>query len=186
VSTACLHRRLDPQIAADFVRVSRNVRRSIVPEQDVPEIERKFTVVEVPERVLRTPGSAIRQGYLSVEPLEARIRVRDETHELTLKSVGGLRRAEVNVPLTAAQFHELWPLVERVIEKTRRAIELDGHLVEVDVYSGKLEGLVVAEVEFSSEGEAASFAPPAWFGREVTDDRRYRNSALALADGPPM
>jgi adenylate cyclase len=151
----------------------------------MPEIERKFAVVEVPEDVLQTPGSAIRQGYLTIEPVETRIRSRDETHELTLKSVGGLRRAEVNLPLTAAEFDELWPLVERVIEKTRRAIEVDGNLVEVDVYSGRLEGLVVAEVEFSSEGEAAGFAPPEWFGLDVTNDMRYRNSALALADVPP-
>jgi CYTH domain-containing protein len=152
----------------------------------VPEIERKFAVVEVPEEVLQTPGSAIRQGYLSIEPVETRLRSRDETHELTLKSVGGLRRAEVNLPLTAAQFDELWPLVERVIEKTRRVLQLDGYAVEVDVYTGKLDGLVVAEVEFSSEAEAAGFSPPAWFGPEVTDDRRYRNAALALADAPPQ
>jgi adenylate cyclase len=151
----------------------------------VPEIERKFAVEEVPAGVLHTPGSAIRQGYLSVEPVETRIRSRDGTHELTLKSVGGLHRAEVNLPLTAAQFDELWPHVDRVIEKTRRIIELDGHVVEIDVYIGKLEGLVVAEVEFSSEVEAAGFTPPPWFGREVTDDMRYRNSALALADALP-
>lgn len=151
----------------------------------MPEIERKFAVVEAPAEVLQTPASTIRQGYLSVEPVETRIRSRDGVHELTLKSVGGLRRAEVNLPLSARQFDELWPLVERVVEKTRRAVELDGHVVEVDVYTGKLEGLVVAEVEFSSEGEAAGFQPPAWFGREVTDDLRYRNSALALADVPP-
>lgn len=152
----------------------------------MPEIERKFTVDEVPKEVLQTPGSAIRQGYLSIEPVETRIRSRDGTHELTLKSLGGLRRAEVNLPLTPGQFDELWPLVERFIEKTRRAVEIDGHVVEVDVYTGKLEGLIVAEVEFASELEAEGFAPPPWFGREVTDDRRYRNAALALADAPPQ
>jgi adenylate cyclase len=151
----------------------------------MPEIERKFAVEELPEEVRQSAGSTIRQGYLSIEPVETRIRSRDGTHELTLKSVGGLRRTEVNLPLTAAQFDELWPLVERVIEKTRRVIDLDGYDVEVDVYTGKLEGLVVAEVEFSSEQDAANFTSPPWFGREVTDDGRYRNAALAIADALP-
>jgi len=152
----------------------------------VPEIERKFAIDEVPEGLLEGRGSAIRQGYLSVEPVEVRIRSHDgDSHELTVKSLGGLSRTEVNVPLTVDQFEELWPLVERVVEKIRHDLELDGHTVEVDVYGGKLEGLVVAEVEFTTEREAVDFAPPPWFGTEVTDDRRYRNAALAAADGPP-
>jgi adenylate cyclase len=151
----------------------------------MPEIERKFIVATVPDGLLQR-GSTIRQGYLSIEPVEVRIRSSDgETHELTLKSVGGLRRAEVNVPLTREQFDELWPLVHGVIEKARHDIELDGRVVEVDVYEGRLDGLVVAEVEFPSEREAASFVPPPWFAREVTEDSRYRNSALALSEKPP-
>jgi adenylate cyclase len=152
----------------------------------VPEIERKFTIDEVPDGLLEGRGSAIRQGYLSIEPVEVRIRSYDgDSHELTVKSLGGLSRTEVNVPLTADQFEELWQLVERVVEKIRHDLELGGHTVEVDVYGGKLEGLVVAEVEFSTEREAVDFARPPWFGTEVTDDKRYRNAALAAADGPP-
>lgn len=96
-----------------------------------------------------------------------------------------MRRAEVNVPLSAEQFNELWPLVDGIIEKTRHDLEVGGHLIEVDVYGGKLDGLVVAEVEFPSEREAASFVPPSWFAREVTDDGQYRNAALARADERP-
>jgi adenylate cyclase len=150
----------------------------------VPEIERKFTVETVPQQLLG-PGSPIRQGYLTVEPVEVRIRARDGTHELTAKSLGGLRRIEVNVPLTAGQFGELWSLVTASVEKTRHLVETGGVVVEVDVYAGKLEGLVVAEVEFPTEQEARDFDPPAWFGREVTEDRRFRNAALARANTRP-
>lgn len=150
------------------------------------EIERKFTIDQLPEGLPADRGSAIRQGYLSIEPVEVRIRTRDgDSHELTVKSLGGLNRTEVNVPITADQFEELWPLAERVVEKTRHVVELDGQTVEVDIYRGKLAGLVVSEVEFSTESEAGAFAPPPWFGTEVTDDRRYRNAALAAADAPP-
>jgi adenylate cyclase len=152
----------------------------------MPEIERKFVVREVPPELREAPPDQIRQGYLSLEPVEVRIRSRaGRPHELTLKSSGGLRRAEVNVELTPEQFDELWPFVQRSIEKERTVLELDEGTVEVDRYSGKLAGLVVAEVEFDSEVEAEAFTPPGWFGREVTADARYRNAALALAEAPP-
>jgi adenylate cyclase len=150
----------------------------------VPEIERKFVVELAPEQLLGA-GSAIRQGYLSVEPVEVRVRVQGDAHELTVKSLGGLSREEVTVPLTAGQFEELWPLVGATVEKRRHLVDLDGAVVEVDVYGGKLAGLVVAEVEFPSEGAAASFVAPAWLGREVTEDRRFRNAELAQAEAPP-
>jgi adenylate cyclase len=39
---------------------------------------------------------------------------------------------------------------------------------------------VLVEVEFDSDEAMAGFDPPAWFGIEVTDDRRYTNAGLAL------
>ena len=59
-----------------------------------------------------------------------------------------------------------------------------GLVIELDVYTGDLEGLVVAEVEFDSEEAAEAFAPPEWFGEDVTDDVRYKNQRLAR-DGAP-
>ena len=56
----------------------------------------------------------------------------------------------------------------------------NGHQVELDVYRGLLEGLVVAEVEFESAEENRRFSPPTWFGDEVTNDKHYKNSSLAL------
>jgi CYTH domain-containing protein len=151
----------------------------------MPEIERKFVVREPPGE-LGGRAEHIRQGYLGVEPVEVRIRSRaGRAHELTVKSIGGLSRTEVNVELTPEQFEELWPLVQRSIEKERTAFALGERTVELDVYGGRLAGLVVAEVEFGSEAEAQAFTPPVWFGREITTDGRYRNAALAAAEAPP-
>ena len=58
-------------------------------------------------------------------------------------------------------------------------------IAEVDVYEGRLSGLRVAEVEFPSEEASHRFAPPAWFGEEVTGDARYANQSLARASAPP-
>jgi len=57
-------------------------------------------------------------------------------------------------------------------------------VIELDVFGGSLDGLIMAEVEFRSAEELAAFEPPDWFGRDVTDDNRYTNAALALSGLP--
>ena len=55
--------------------------------------------------------------------------------------------------------------------------------IEFDVFEGKFEGLMLAEVEFETEEEANAFVPPEWFGRDVTYSGEFQNSRLAgLAD----
>ena len=65
----------------------------------------------------------------------------------------------------------------RIVEKVRYPVRHEGTLWLIDVYAGAAEGLVVAEVELGQEDQA--FARPAWLGREISRDPRYRNSALA-------
>jgi adenylate cyclase len=150
------------------------------------EIERKFLVGDLPAEVRAQAATRIRQAYLSIEPAEVRVRSRDDrAYELTVKSTGGLERTEVTLPLTPEQFEELWALGAASIEKHRSIYRVESWTAEVDVYDGKLAGLVVVEVEFPTAADAAGFEPPSWFGAEVTDDRRYRNSALAQAHTPP-
>jgi CYTH domain-containing protein len=104
---------------------------------------------------------------------------------LTIKSGGGRVRAEEELAIETDRFERLWPLTEgRRIEKTRYEIAADGATIELDVYAGALDGLVVAEVEFDGEDAADAFEPPDWFGAEVTDDARYKNQRLAC-DGAP-
>ena len=50
------------------------------------------------------------------------------------------------------------------------------HIFEVDVFQGENQGLIVAEVELSTEDE--SFDKPAWIGEEVTGNVKYYNSML--------
>ena len=152
------------------------------------EIERKFVVAELPADLDRWPSSAIEQGYVAIadDGTEVRVRRRAGRAVLTVKSGGGRTRVEEELEIEPERFERLWPLTEgRRIEKTR--YEIDGGAgvtIELDVYAGALDGLVVAEVEFESEGAADAFEPPAWLGREVTDDPRYKNQRLAL-DGVP-
>jgi adenylate cyclase len=150
----------------------------------MPEIERKFRVHDLPLPLEH--GVRVRQAYLAVDgAIEVRVRDRGGTYVLGVKGGQGLERTEVEVEIEAATFDELWSLATaRRIDKTRYRLPTGGHTAELDVYTGSLEGLVVAEVEFTNREEAEAFTPPPWFGDELTGDPRWSNAALAT-DGPP-
>ncbi len=152
------------------------------------EIERKFIVARLPDPLDGHPAKKIDQGYLVIgaDGSEVRVRRAATQHWLTVKRGAGLVRSETEVELSAEQFELLWPATEGArIEKTRYRLPAgDGLVIELDVYAGSLSGLQVAEVEFDDQGAARRFRPPAWFGREVTDDDRFKNRRLAV-DGLP-
>lgn len=152
------------------------------------EIERKFLVPEPPPELERWPATRIEQGYLAIggDGTEVRVRRRDGDAVLTIKGGGGRSRTEEEFGIDADRFARLWPLTEgRRLEKTRYVIAGgEGLEIELDLYSGALAGLSVAEVEFATEEAADVFEPPIWFGREVTDDARFKNQRLA-SDGAP-
>ena len=150
---------------------------------DNREIERKFLVHTIPDNLVRYPNNRIVQGYLAVadDGTEVRLRRRAEEFYLTQKSGGTLSREEWQTELSQRQFEALWPATNgRRVEKVRYEINHGDFKIELDVYGDKLVGLATAEVEFASENECERFTPPAWIGREVTDDSRYKNKNLAL------
>jgi adenylate cyclase len=153
------------------------------------EIERKWLVERVPDEVLATPSELIEQGYLTIgsDGAETRVRRRGERCFLTVKSGSGLSRAEHEVELTREQFEALWPATTgaRLVKRRHVLAAQDERVIELDVYEGRLSGLIVAEVEFDDAAGAGSFLARPWFGREVTDDAAYRNQRLARLDEPP-
>jgi CYTH domain-containing protein len=150
------------------------------------EIERKFLLDELPPSLAFARRKAILQGYLAVDgDTEVRVRRTADGATLTIKHGSGEVRVEEELGLDARRADALWELTNgRRLQKTRRELRVDGMLVEVDEYSGALDGLIVAEVEFDDEEAARAFMPPAWFGREVTGEAAYANRTLAV-DGLP-
>ncbi len=145
------------------------------------EIERKFTVKELPDL---SPFSylKIEQAYLNTDPV-VRIRRQDDMHYLTYKGEGMLSREEYNLPLNEKSFYHLLEKADGiVIKKTRYLIPFQNVTIELDIFEDKLTPLVIAEVEFQSEEEAFAFSPPEWFDEDVTMNPRYHNSNLSKLD----
>ncbi len=149
------------------------------------EVERKFLVPEAPD-LDGAEADEIEQGYLAIGAEgEVRVRRKGEKLVLTAKRGSGLSRQEGEIELDRERFDILWPLTEgRRLHKRRHVVSYGELEIEVDVYEGDLEGLMVAEIEFGSEEEARGFEPPDWLGEDVTGDRRYLNETLA-AEGAP-
>ena len=144
------------------------------------EIERKFLVPCLPEGYDAHPFHQIEQAYLCTDPV-VRIRQEDEDFCLTYKGKGLLSREEYNLPLTSEAYQHLKAKIDgRLIQKTRYMLPLDNGLtIELDLFHGDLEPLILAEVEFPDEETAVSFQAPSWFGEDVTFSSRYHNSILS-------
>ena len=149
------------------------------------EVERKFLVTAPPD-LGGADADEIEQGYLAIgSDGEVRVRRKGDRLLLTAKRGSGLSREEAEVELDRASFDKLWALTEgRRLRKRRHVVPHGGLKIEIDVYGGDLEGLMVAEIEFPSEEEAKAFEPPGWLGEEVTGDHRYLNETLATSGVP--
>lgn len=147
------------------------------------EIERKFLVLDDSYLQLATSHVDIRQGYISRDPdRTVRIRQKGEHAYLTFKSrpdEKGWSRFEYEHEVERKDAEQLFQLcLPGMIDKTRYIVPLEGNLVvEVDVFHGDHEGLVIAEVEL--ENMQQTFLKPAFLGMEVTGDERYYNAYLS-------
>lgn len=143
------------------------------------EIERKFLVDPGLLPALENPY-VIRQGYIPTQgTATVRIRISNEKAFLTLKGrATGLTRSEFEYPVP---LHDAEKMLQELcayplIEKKRYIIPYGGHIWELDIFEGKNEGLIVAEIELDNENEV--FERPPWITKEVSFDPRYRNANL--------
>lgn len=162
------------------------------------EIEHKYTVKTDDwrqENIISCHD--IEQFYISVEK-ECTVRVRRvydvflnrTQYVMTIKSSTGnmLIRRETEVLITIQQYNELSAMSKWYpIKKIRYSLFCDDHptylptgdnaLWEIDVFTGSLYGLVVAEIEVPAAD--IQIVLPDWIDTEVTYDYEYTNSYLA-------
>jgi adenylate cyclase len=142
------------------------------------EIERKFLVTDESWRS-GSPGCHYIQGYLSRDPERSvRIRQAGTSAVITIKGTSqGTARQEFEYPIPLSDAEALMKLcLHPLIEEIRYEVEYHGKRWEVDEFRGENEGLVLAELELTSEDEPVDLPP--WIGQEVSHDARYFNANL--------
>lgn len=149
------------------------------------EIERKFLTKEIPFDIAAYPYKQITQAYISFSPT-IRLRQSNEAYILTVKGKGHLAREEFELPLKKEDYEKLLLKTEGTpVIKKRYLVPIENDLTaEVDIYEGELEGLMTTEVEFPSLEMAESFVAPEWFGKDVSEEKAYKNTSLSLYGMP--
>jgi len=151
------------------------------------EIERKFLVRSEAFKAQAAMQHEIEQGYLCKDPDKTiRVRICDTRAFLTIKSSAlreGLAKFEWEREIELADARELLAIcLPGVISKTRYILpappyEGQARKWEVDIFhSGKMKGLMLAEIELGDEHEP--YSRPEWLGEEVTGLPQYYNANM--------
>lgn len=144
------------------------------------EIERKYLVINDKWKENILSESVLKQGYIAHQPnATVRVRIADSTAYLNIKSATtGITRAEFEYQIPLADAEQILEQVadSPFIDKTRYKVQWGNHVWDLDLFAGENQGLIMAEVELSSEDE--SFELPPWAGEEVSGDPRYYNASL--------
>lgn len=144
------------------------------------EIEYKFLVDHDAWSELDKPeATLIVQGYISKsEDAVVRVRIKGDKGYLTIKGkMVGITRSEFEYEIPLEDAEDMVDLfTTKHIRKHRYELIVDGKTWEVDEFHGKLEGLVVAELEVESEAER--FKKPSWVTEDVSTDPNYFNAVL--------
>lgn len=154
------------------------------------EIERKFLIRRPAADWLEAncQGSDIIQTYLKTEATGHSDRVRRRagkdgvvyTHTVK-RRINDLRREEQEREISEREYLALLQRADperRSIEKRRYVLAYEGKDFEIDVYPF-WQDRAVMEIELADEAEAVKLPPEIEIIKEVTQDRRYTNAALA-------
>ena len=143
------------------------------------EIERKFLIYELP---LEKPFKShkLRQGYVAREDGNSvRVREKDGQFILSVKTnhaEGGRNELEYNI--SSEEGEVLFSSINHdVIEKTRNVYVINELTWEVDIFTGRNTGLIVAEIELNYINQ--DIDAPEWIGPEVTELSKFYNANLA-------
>src|SRR6516165_32710 len=141
------------------------------------EIERKFLVTNDDWRRLAVRSVRLRDGLIAAYK-DRKVRVRVAGDDIATVAIKGPRigiaqaEFEYEIPVADAETMLSTICQDDTLEKERFFVEDAGGAWHVDVYSGILQGVVIAEIELKHESEELIL--PRWIGKEVTGDPYFK------------
>ena len=158
---------------------------------DCLEIERRYLLNKLPDDLFQNNGWLITDHYFPTTRLRLR-RMKsisgDETiYKLTQKYRSEIQNAHettiTNLYLTETEYNFLQPLEAKMIEKRRYPYRVQHQHFSIDVFEGRHQGLILAEMEFEKKAELDEFTVPAFALEDVTDDPFFTGGNLvAITD----
>lgn len=154
------------------------------------EIERKYLLGKLPDNLDSYTCYQLEQVYITTNPvIRARKKVNitkdiaspESEFILTVKTNGLLMREEYEIKMNEEGYNNVLAKAEgNTITKKRYIVPLEDNLkLELDIFEGAFEGLILGEIEFPDEETAKKYTPPEYISEEVTFDRRFANSTMS-------
>ena len=148
------------------------------------EWERRFILARFPTDATVVRNRRITDNYIEGTTLRLRKQNYSDglitfklTQKLPVRGHGAQQGFITSMYLTQDEFHLLAQLPARELTKTRFSVPPFG----IDVFDGRLQGLVLAEAEFDSETDAEALVVPNFAAGEVTSDGRFTGGQLVRA-----
>ncbi len=148
------------------------------------ERERRFLLAQFPGNATIVRHRRITDHYIEGTTLRLRAQIYDDgltTFKLTQKIPGrgtGAKQGFItSIHLTQDEFYVLAQLPASKLTKTRFTVPPFG----IDVFDGRLEGLILAEAEFAFAAAADALTVPPFVAAEVSADDRFTGGQLVRA-----
>ena len=151
------------------------------------EVECRYLLDKIPEGLLDNPdGWLISDRYFPNTRLRLRhmksISGNENIYKLTQKYRSGTQNAYettiTNIYLTQSEYNLLEVLEASILKKKRYPYPLQGYSMSIDVFEGRHQGLILAEMEFEKKAAADEFVFPSFVLKDVTEDLFFTGGQL--------
>jgi CYTH domain-containing protein len=154
------------------------------------EYERKFLIKKLPDNLIIKEIYELEQSYLSDknDKITVRIRKEDEKYIFCIKKHVNNNLIEFEKDLSKDEYDVLISICNNYISKTRLTVYSEKNNMDyyIDIFHGKLNGLIIAEVETitNDTSKVNSFIKEVFFNKEISKNKRYSNLKLAYLGLP--
>ncbi len=151
------------------------------------EVECRYLLNKVPDGLLDHPkGWLITDRYFPNTRLRLR-HMKSLSRDETIYKLSQKYRSETqsayettitNIFLTEAEYNHFDALEAKILQKKRYPYTLQSYSLSIDVFEGRHQGLILAEMEFQGQSELSKFALPVFALKDVTDDSFFTGGNL--------
>lgn len=149
------------------------------------ELENTYLIKELPKGLEDCDIKEIIDVYLPVASSHPVMRLRKNgdifefTKKYPINEGDASEQVEETIILDQKEFNILNTLDGKRIHKIRHYYKHNGHIAEIDIFKGPLDGLVVADFEFSKIEDKNSFIMPDFCLVDITQETFVAGGMLA-------
>lgn len=150
------------------------------------ELEYTFLAREIPAEISGVTPLALEDVYFPENPsvhAQLRARKKNDSYEITKKipvtEGDASAQIETTIPLNVDEYTSLTASSTRRVRKDRYNTLIAGYPAEVDIFKGRLAGLVLIDFEFETDEQKLAFRKPECCLADVTQEEYLAGGVLS-------